>query len=106
MTDLQSLRARIARSFGATSRVGFLSEDPEALAPYAPDKGTFDVLFEASGNPRALRGALAVVRPGGVIVQLGLGGRLCRCRSMPSLPRNFGFAVLSVSTRSSPWRWL
>ena len=31
-------------------------------------------LFEASGNSRALAGALAATKPRGVIVQLGLGG--------------------------------
>jgi L-idonate 5-dehydrogenase len=33
-------------------------------------------LFEASGNQAALRNALDVMRPGGVIVQLGLGGEM------------------------------
>jgi L-idonate 5-dehydrogenase len=33
-----------------------------------------DVLFEASGNQVALRSALDLLRPGGIIVQLGLGG--------------------------------
>jgi L-idonate 5-dehydrogenase len=47
---------------------------PEALARHAADKGQFDVLFEASGNDRALRSAFEVVRPRGVIVQLGLSG--------------------------------
>ena len=32
------------------------------------------MLFEASGNQATLRGALDVVRAGGIIVQLGLGG--------------------------------
>jgi len=40
---------------------------------YKADKGYFDVLFEASGAEAALRVGLEVVRPGGVIVQLGLG---------------------------------
>ena len=48
--------------------------EPDALAAYARDKGYFDVLFEASGAQAALRSALDVVRPGGVLVQLGLGG--------------------------------
>ena len=34
----------------------------------------FDVLLEASGNQHALRGAFDVLRPRGVIVQLGLSG--------------------------------
>ena len=42
--------------------------------PYKADKGTFDVLFEASGNEAALVGALESMRPGGIVVQVGLGG--------------------------------
>jgi L-idonate 5-dehydrogenase len=51
-----------------------VAEEPQGLAPYTQDKGTFDVLFEASGNEAALRGALDALRPGGIVVQLGLGG--------------------------------
>ena len=46
------------------------------LAAYGADKGSFDVLLEASGNEAALRGALNVVRPKGVMVQIGLGGEI------------------------------
>ena len=38
-------------------------------------QGQFDVLFEASGNERALRGAFDALRPRGVIVQVGLRRR-------------------------------
>ena len=51
-----------------------MAETPDALKAYAVDKGTFDVLFEASGNERALVGALEALRPQAVIVQVGLGG--------------------------------
>jgi len=51
-----------------------VADSPETLAKYAVDKGQFDVLFEASGNERALRAAFDVVRPRGVVVQLGLSG--------------------------------
>lgn len=34
----------------------------------------FDFIFEASGSPRALRGAFDLVRPGGTIVQIGTLG--------------------------------
>ncbi|NDZ15933.1 L-idonate 5-dehydrogenase [Variovorax sp. WS11] len=51
-----------------------VAEEPEGLARFAADKGQFDVLFEASGNERALRGAFEVLRPRGIIVQLGLAG--------------------------------
>jgi L-idonate 5-dehydrogenase len=51
-----------------------MAETPDALKAFAADKGTFDVLFEASGNERALVGALEALRPQAVIVQVGLGG--------------------------------
>jgi L-idonate 5-dehydrogenase len=53
-----------------------IAAEPRALSPYGADKGSFDVMFEASGNEAALRGGLDVVRPGGVIVQLGLGDEM------------------------------
>jgi L-idonate 5-dehydrogenase len=72
-TDVSSYPLSIARQVGATKTIN-VAEDPQGLAPYTQEKGTFDVLFEASGNEAALRGALDALRPGGVIVQLGLGG--------------------------------
>jgi L-idonate 5-dehydrogenase len=72
-TDIASEPLKVAEALGATRSVNVASS-PEALAPYTADKGTFDVLFEASGNQAALRSALDMVRPGGVVVQVGLGG--------------------------------
>ena len=51
-----------------------VAENPDALASYSGDKGTFDVMFEASGNAGALVGAFDALRPGATIVQVGLGG--------------------------------
>jgi len=51
-----------------------VAETPDALSPYAANKGTFDVLFECSGVAAALSSAVPAMRPGGVIMQLGLGG--------------------------------
>ena len=64
---------QVARKLGATAALN-MATTPEALAPYATGKGTVDILFEASGNQAALNGALAAIRAGGIIVQLGLGG--------------------------------
>lgn len=50
------------------------ANEPDALSTYARDKGHFDTLFEASGAAAALRSAIDVVRPGGALVQVGLGG--------------------------------
>ena len=73
VTDVAAAPLAVAQRLGATRAVN-VAEERDALASYAADKGTFDVLFEASGNEAALRGALDAIRPGGVIVQLGLGG--------------------------------
>ena len=73
VTDVTDAPLRSALKVGADEVVNVAS-NPEALARYEADKGFFDVLFEASGNERALTGAFAVLRPRGVIVQVGLGG--------------------------------
>ena len=75
VTDIGAFPLRSALKVGADQVIN-VAEQPEALAAFAGDKGQFDVLFEASGNERALRGAFDVLRPRGVIVQVGLGGEV------------------------------
>jgi L-idonate 5-dehydrogenase len=72
-TDVSSFPLALAQRVGASRTIN-VAEDPQGLAPYTVEKGSFDVLFEASGNEAALRGALDAVRAGGIVVQLGLGG--------------------------------
>jgi L-idonate 5-dehydrogenase len=72
-TDVVAQTLRKAAQVGADETIN-MAEDAGALAKYCAEKGQFDVLFEASGNERALRAAFDVVRPRGVIVQLGLSG--------------------------------
>ena len=72
-TDLTDFTLGIAKGAGA-DRVINMASEPEGLQVYAADKGHFDVLFECTGAAPALVGAIAVMRPRGVIVQLGLGG--------------------------------
>jgi L-idonate 5-dehydrogenase len=72
-TDVADSALAMARLIGADRTINVASA-PDALAAYGQDKGTFDVLFEASGNNSALVAALDVLRPGGIIVQVGLGG--------------------------------
>lgn len=72
-TDVVPQPLRKAQAVGA-DRVINVAEAPHELAEYAAEKGQFDVLFEASGNASALRAAFDVVRPRGLIVQLGLSG--------------------------------
>ena len=72
-TDVVPQPLRKVAKVGADETIN-VAEEPEALARYGAEKGQFDVLFEASGNERALRSAFDVVRPRGIIVQLGLSG--------------------------------
>ncbi|WP_372894088.1 L-idonate 5-dehydrogenase [Rhodosalinus sp.] len=72
-TDLAGFPLEMARIAGADAVID-MAETPEGLAPYAEKKGTFDVLYECSGAAPALAGGIGAMRPGGVIVQLGLGG--------------------------------
>ncbi|MCM2292655.1 L-idonate 5-dehydrogenase [Allorhizobium sp. BGMRC 0089] len=72
-TDLSAFTLSLAKQVGA-DRVINMAEEPEALAAYGADKGTFDVLYECSGAASALAGGIAALRPRGIIVQLGLGG--------------------------------
>ncbi len=75
VTDVVEQPLELARRLGATHAFNIAAE-PGALAPWCTDKGRFDVLFEASGNQSALRGAIDALRPGAVIVQLGIGGEM------------------------------
>jgi L-idonate 5-dehydrogenase len=74
-TDVGSHTLGKALKVGADEVVN-VAEEPEGLARFAAEKGSFDVLFEASGNQRALVGAFDALRPRGIIVQLGLGGEM------------------------------
>ena len=72
-TDVVEQTLRKVAKVGADETIN-VAQQPDALARYAAEKGQFDVLFEASGNERALRSAFEVVRPRGLLVQLGLSG--------------------------------
>ena len=72
-TDLSTFTLDKAIEVGADRALNVAS-DPGALIPFCDGKGYFDVLFECTGNQIALANAIAAMRPGGIIVQLGLGG--------------------------------
>jgi L-idonate 5-dehydrogenase len=72
-TDVVDQPLAVARALGADVAINSASSAAWE-APYAVDKGTFDIVIECSGNERALRAGLEVVRPRGIVLQLGLGG--------------------------------
>jgi L-idonate 5-dehydrogenase len=73
VTDISDFPLALAKRIGASRTINVASE-PDALNDYAAGRGTIHVLFEASGHQSALTSALGAIRPGGIIVQLGLGG--------------------------------
>lgn len=79
-TDVMDAVLLKAVTIGA-DRVINVANNPEQLAAYSANKGYFDVQFEASGNERAVRSGLEVLRPRSTVVQLGLGGDV-------SIPQN------------------
>ncbi len=70
-TDLLDEPLALVRAAGADLTVNMRTE-PTGLDRFRANKGYFDVVFEASGSSAALTAAFDVVRPGAVIVQLGL----------------------------------
>lgn len=72
-TDLLDAPLAVMRKVAADATYNTRAE-PAALERFQADKGYFDVVFECSGAAPALAAAFAVVRPGGVIVQVGIGG--------------------------------
>lgn len=79
-TDVTDGVLGLAAKIGADRTIN-VAAHPEQLAAYGADKGYFDVMFEASGNERAVRSGLEVLAPRGLLVQLGLGGDM-------SIPQN------------------
>ncbi len=80
VTDVMDGVLKKASEVGADRTIN-VADDADKLAAYNVNKGSFDVVFEASGNERAVRAALDVIKPRGVFVQLGLGGDI-------SIPQN------------------
>jgi len=72
-TDLADFPLAMAGKAGADQTVN-IAKAQAGLDAFTEDKGTFDVLFECSGATPALTGAIPALRPGGRILQLGLGG--------------------------------
>ena len=72
-TDVSDAPGAILKRVGVDRFIN-VAREADAFADYARDKGTFDVLMEASGNDKALAAAFDVLKPGGIIVQVGLGG--------------------------------
>jgi L-idonate 5-dehydrogenase len=72
-TDISDFTLGKATELGADQTLN-VATMPDAMAAFGDNKGHFDVLMECSGVASALVAAIPALRPGGTIVQLGLGG--------------------------------
>jgi L-idonate 5-dehydrogenase len=79
-TDVSDYTLGVARRVGADSTIN-VATNTDDITPLKADKGVFDVMIEASGNEQALRLGLEVLKPRGILIQLGLGGDI-------SIPQN------------------
>jgi L-idonate 5-dehydrogenase len=67
--DLVEKALAMAASLGADETV--LANDQARIDAWSRERGTFDVVIEASGSPAGLDTALRAVRAGGTVIQLG-----------------------------------
>ncbi len=72
-TDISDQTLALARGCGADDVINTYT-DPQKLEQFENDKGQVDVQLECSGAQSALASGVACLRPGGTLVQLGLGG--------------------------------
>ncbi|MCL4144630.1 UNVERIFIED_CONTAM: hypothetical protein GTU68_043728, partial [Idotea baltica] len=72
-TDITEFTLQMARQVGADVSHN-VADDPNALNNYADNKGHFDILFECTGVAPVVTSTIPALRPGAIIVQLGLGG--------------------------------
>ena len=72
-TDLSDYTLSMAQLCGGDTALN-TAKDPQSLEAFQTDKGQIDVHLECSGAAAALAAGVACLRPGGVLVQLGLGG--------------------------------
>jgi L-idonate 5-dehydrogenase len=73
VTDLEDQALSFALKVGANKTINMMTSADE-LEVYKEGKGYFDVLFECSGAAPALAAGISVMRPRGIVMQLGLGG--------------------------------
>jgi L-idonate 5-dehydrogenase len=80
-TDVSDFTLGLARKIGADHTINVANSN-DALAPLRANKGSFDIMIEASGNEQALRLGIEVLRPRAILIQLGLGGDIAVPQNM------------------------
>lgn len=73
VTDLEDFPLDIVRRMGATETFN-MRTDVARFDTFTADKGHFDVAFECSAAPSAIRSAIMATRPQGTVVVVGVAG--------------------------------
>jgi L-idonate 5-dehydrogenase len=108
-TDIEDAALATAAKMGATRTVNMRS-DPGGLDDEKRDKGQFDVAFECSGSQAAIAINIAVLRPRGTLVQVGIAseatlplsqlvGKEIVLRGSQRFHPEFAWAAELISTR-------
>lgn len=71
VVDVRQFPLDICKKMGI-DRVVNSRENPEQLEEWKKNRGHFELMIEASGNARALADGLAMVKPEGVVSQVGM----------------------------------
>jgi len=71
-TDVVPHRVAAAKSMGATHAIDTRAGSRSELGPAAAETGGVDVAFEVAGDDLAIEDAIALLRPGGRLVLLGI----------------------------------
>lgn len=73
VTDLEDVPLEVARKMGATETIN-VRTNPEKLDAYGEGKGHFDIAFDCSAAPAAIKSAVMATRPQGTVVAIGVAG--------------------------------
>jgi threonine dehydrogenase-like Zn-dependent dehydrogenase len=98
VTDVMDGPLGFARAVGADETID-VAREPERLSAYGAGKGTFDVMFEASGYAAALAAGIEVRVAS--LFNWASAMAIWRCRRIRLSPRKSKCAVLSAFTRNS-----
>jgi D-xylulose reductase len=72
ISDVSAEKLAIAASYGGIVPVNIRNESLASVIARETDGWGVDVVFEASGNPKAFEDLFAIVRPAGAVVLIGL----------------------------------
>jgi 2-desacetyl-2-hydroxyethyl bacteriochlorophyllide A dehydrogenase len=96
-TTADGMRLALARQLGADATLDVTREDPVTQTKDLTGGG-FDIVFEATGNRRAILQALEMIKPGGQVVLIGIHSQLVEfdptpmVRSRKSIISAYGYS--------------